>query len=145
MNKYIYIVIVSSIFSLQVAAKDYFPIGGVYLDSFTGVSAKAGLRYGMNKDGSIKRLIKRSTKWSPNFLYSDVELGTEAKKLNFGIGRAEPFVISRVGFSIAEKDSDKYFGIEGLVVLLGFTFKAGAYHNTNNNNEYFSLGFGFGI
>ena len=112
------------------------PLGGIYLDKFTGLSIKGGYAHLFTSDsGSNQPLI-----------YFDAEAGTKALKITAGTGLIISCCMNaRVGISYAYKDSSEYFGVEGVTSITLLSFKVGIYQNKTTNETHYGVGVGFGF
>lgn len=139
---FIFILICSSMPSYS---KEVYPILGVYVDSFAGVTGKIGFAYDLEEYSFEKKdKIVRADSWGENKFFSDVEFGTDASKVTLGIAQTAPFSMRRLGFVMAKKSDDDFVGAEFLVSAMGISFKFGVLHNLETSNQHVFIGFGIG-
>lgn len=118
-------------------AQGLFPLFGVYVDSFTGISGKVGGGW------AFSSLSEEDD--SSFVFYTDLELGTKAAKITLGPAYATGYTFTRVGVSFSNKDSQNYIGIEGLHTVLILSFKFGVYEDPDSDKRIVTAGFGFGF
>ena len=126
-----------ALLALPANADRFEPMGGIYLDSFSGFSAKIGSAYTFEPENASTA--------SSRFFYSDVELGTKARKIAFGYGAISSAATIRLGLSLAREEGDNFIGLESVGNIWLMTIKIGAYNNTSTSDKVLSFGVGIGF
>ncbi len=126
--------------------KDWMMLGGIYYDNVFNVNAKFGVAHYLAKtdnstlvtqQGEIEKFIY------PSFIYADYTYSKNSNSIGLGWGKINYATNYRIGVAYVKQKDNELVGIEGVLSLLFYSFKAGVF-NSKSNRTSFMIGVGFG-
>lgn len=124
-------------------ASDFHPLLGGYVDTLNKLDLKVGVTYDLSNEIEIES--DELPFDGSSFLYSDLEVGYEGKKIALGLGEYTHHGLDRIGLSYAYIQENNLIGIEAVSSNMGISLKVGYYSGLSDADDQFLFGLGIGF